>query len=710
MADFGLAAQIGRGGGGGGTATPPDPMNRFTQLMQLQQMQQNMMLAREQAGRQQQLFAPQLRAAQAAAETSELELGTKRLDKETSDKLWNVYQTEDDPYNPEIARRLRKTEPRVAAELEKLASARSKAAADALKSRIDADKSRFELNKNLADFLVSIEPNVVDQQSYSMARRRFLENNPDQMSMFPEEYTPENKARLFSTLNRLRAFQVIRTPEGDDIVYDPINKTRRLLTEEGPVEVPSAGGAGGPAAGGPAAPAAGARAAAPSSAADMTANMLRRFEGFVERPYWDVNAYRTGYGSDTITRADGTVERVTPETTITREDAERDLQRRINTEFLPRAVQAVGQESWAALPPTTQAALTSITYNYGRLPSAVAQAAKTGNPNLIASAVEALAPANEGVNANRRIQEAAIIRGTGLLPGGQAVPSMTMAPTVNIPGSAPMGANALAPMAMPPVNAMVAPPQPAALAPSPELAAAAPAATVGLTPAQQRKVAAERATVAAREEEQARVKRQEKETERGAGQTRVGQTLTKMAEAYDALSAAGGIPDERKTDPQNISAYLGSTDIGQVAGKALATRAQTQRNRLLSLTRTLISDMKNATGMSAQELNNIKELELMLAAASNPTQSIQSVYQILNDLNERYGSGKRIEFKSLAETAETPPSSGIPRGRRGAEPAAAPERQPQRTLIGKDKEALDWANANPNDPRAAAIKQRLGVQ
>ena len=107
-----------RGGGGGGMATPPDPMNRFTQLMQLQQMQQNMMLAREQAGRQQQLFAPQLRAAQAAAETSELELGTKRLDKETSDKLWNVYQTEDDPYNPEIARRLRKTEPRVAAELE----------------------------------------------------------------------------------------------------------------------------------------------------------------------------------------------------------------------------------------------------------------------------------------------------------------------------------------------------------------------------------------------------------------------------------------------------------------------------------------------------------------------------------------------------------------------------------------------------------------
>jgi len=30
------------------------------------------------------------------------------------------------------------------------------------------------------------------------------------------------------------------------------------------------------------------------------------------------------------------------------------------------------------------------------------------------------------------------------------------------------------------------------------------------------------------------------------------------------------------------------------------------------------------------------------------------------------------------------------------------------TLLPEDKQALDWANANPNDPRAAAIKTRLG--
>lgn len=32
------------------------------------------------------------------------------------------------------------------------------------------------------------------------------------------------------------------------------------------------------------------------------------------------------------------------------------------------------------------------------------------------------------------------------------------------------------------------------------------------------------------------------------------------------------------------------------------------------------------------------------------------------------------------------------------------------TVAGLDKQALDWANSNPNDPRSAAIKQRLGVR
>ena len=41
--------------------------------------------------------------------------------------------------------------------------------------------------------------------------------------------------------------------------------------------------------------------------------------------------------------------------------------------------------------------------------------------------------------------------------------------------------------------------------------------------------------------------------------------------------------------------------------------------------------------------------------------------------------------------------------------AAAPAGKPAKKLDPKDQVALDWANSNPDDPRAAKIKARLGV-
>jgi len=140
------------------------------------------------------------------------------------------------------------------------------------------------------------------------------------------------------------------------------------------------------------------------------AALLRRFEGFREKPYWDVNAYRTGYGSDTITKENGTIVKVKPGDTITRADAERDLLRRTK-EFEAGAIRSVGQDAWASLPAQARAALVSVTYNYGSLPSSVVQAVKTGDVETIASAVEGLKGHNGGVNAKRRSEEAAIIRG-----------------------------------------------------------------------------------------------------------------------------------------------------------------------------------------------------------------------------------------------------------------------------------------------------------
>lgn len=153
---------------------------------------------------------------------------------------------------------------------------------------------------------------------------------------------------------------------------------------------------------------------------DPTLALIRQFEGFRETPYWDVNALRTGYGSDTVTLADGSAAPVTEGTRVTREDADRDLQRRVKTEFMPRAARAVGESLFASLPPAQQAALTSITYNYGTLPSSVAKAVQSGDPQAAAQAIAALGSHNKGINRDRRNKEAAIFLGMENLPASQS--------------------------------------------------------------------------------------------------------------------------------------------------------------------------------------------------------------------------------------------------------------------------------------------------
>ena len=137
-----------------------------------------------------------------------------------------------------------------------------------------------------------------------------------------------------------------------------------------------------------------------------TKNLIRDEEGFRSEPYWDVNAWRIGYGSDTVTTADGRHIPVKPGMKITREDAERDLQYRLAEREGAQARKQIGSQ-WGTLTPNVQSALESVAYNYGSLPNSVVQAVKSGDNEKIAQAIEAL-PANR----KRRSREAAVVRGT----------------------------------------------------------------------------------------------------------------------------------------------------------------------------------------------------------------------------------------------------------------------------------------------------------
>ncbi|MCJ7993214.1 hypothetical protein J5N58_01205 [Rhizobium cremeum] len=171
------------------------------------------------------------------------------------------------------------------------------------------------------------------------------------------------------------------------------------------------------------------------SAIEQAKALLRDEEGFRPSPYWDTDAHRVGYGSDTVTLADGRSIRVTQGMTVSRADAERDLDYRLSAREGAQVRKQLGA-AFDQLPASAQAALYSVGYNYGSLPDKVVAAARTGNLGAIADAVAAL-PANS----KRRQREAAMIRGaTGpAAPAGEGAPEAGAAssgPVTITPGAA----------------------------------------------------------------------------------------------------------------------------------------------------------------------------------------------------------------------------------------------------------------------------------
>lgn len=143
-----------------------------------------------------------------------------------------------------------------------------------------------------------------------------------------------------------------------------------------------------------------------------TATLIKEFEGFLSDPKWDVNAFRGGFGSDTIQLADGTIKKVTEGITISLEDANRDLARRIG-EFQDVVKGQIGGDRFASFSDNQQAALTSIAYNYGSLPDRILAAVRSGTTAEISTAIKSLAGDNNGINSNRRNREADIFAAGG---------------------------------------------------------------------------------------------------------------------------------------------------------------------------------------------------------------------------------------------------------------------------------------------------------
>ena len=117
---------------------------------------------------------------------------------------------------------------------------------------------------------------------------------------------------------------------------------------------------------------------------EYAAELLAKYEGFTPVAKWDVNAWRIGYGSDTITLPDNTFRKVKQGDRTTRELAKKDLSRRIKS-FEKKVRTKIGAKYWDPLHYKVKAALISLAYNYGNIPhQELINAIRIGNNKKIA--------------------------------------------------------------------------------------------------------------------------------------------------------------------------------------------------------------------------------------------------------------------------------------------------------------------------------------
>lgn len=150
-----------------------------------------------------------------------------------------------------------------------------------------------------------------------------------------------------------------------------------------------------------------------SASASSAMDLIKDFEGFRSKAYYDVNHYRVGYGSDTTTDANGGVSRVTSGTVVSLAEADRDLLRRI-AGAQETIRKQIGSDVFDSFDSKQQAALTSIGYNYssiGALPQRIVDAIKSGNQATVVQAIRGLGNDNGGVNRQRRNSEADMFLG-----------------------------------------------------------------------------------------------------------------------------------------------------------------------------------------------------------------------------------------------------------------------------------------------------------
>lgn len=248
MADFGLAAQIGRGGGGGGGGGTPDPANRMMQMMQLQQLQQNMLLAREQEMRQQQLFPLQrqnlMTDIEAGRERTSLvreQTGRAREERQQAERAGQAergaldYIASTPPElrtDPARLDALRKSNPG-AFNFMSDTIARARALQEKARAEgFSADRAQFEFQKTALSGMSSLLP-AVSERTWPTIYNDYRQIDPVGARVIGPEFTPENVAALRARIQDRADLRFETDPQGFEYIVNTRDGSKTPVVKRG---------------------------------------------------------------------------------------------------------------------------------------------------------------------------------------------------------------------------------------------------------------------------------------------------------------------------------------------------------------------------------------------------------------------------------------------------------------------------------------------
>lgn len=145
------------------------------------------------------------------------------------------------------------------------------------------------------------------------------------------------------------------------------------------------------------------------------------------------------------------------------------------------------------------------------------------------------------------------------------------------------------------------------------------------------------------------------------GKQTVSEVVSSMRDIYNQLDAKGGITNTEKTGLENLARGGASSTVGQAVGKALGTENQSLRNTVAQQRPLLLQAIMRATGMSSKQMDTNNELQMYLAAATDPKLDVQANKRALDMLEKLYGKGsdassppatpQRATLQQITETA-----------------------------------------------------------